>query len=93
MSTTSSVGFDKSVFRVADVTCLTSFCTSEYQPVCGSDGQTYQNLCAFSNALLCSHTSELTVAYDGACLPRKYQEIHTQNLHLQLQTFFVTFVF
>nr|QGA30572.1 kazal-type serine protease inhibitor [Apostichopus japonicus] len=69
MSSTSSVGFDKSVFRVADVTCLTSFCTSEYQPVCGSDGQTYQNLCAFSNALLCSHTSELTVAYDGACLP------------------------
>ncbi|XP_064122457.1 serine protease inhibitor dipetalogastin-like [Macrobrachium nipponense] len=43
----------------------TLFCPSIYQPVCGNNGQTYDNECVFSNAACTIPT--LRKASDGAC--------------------------
>lgn len=41
------------------------FCPSDYNPVCGNDGNTYPNLCS----LLCQRTSnsDINIANEGAC--------------------------
>ncbi|XP_066947215.1 serine protease inhibitor dipetalogastin-like [Macrobrachium rosenbergii] len=52
----------------------TFFCPSVFQPVCGNNGQTYQNECVFSNAACTIPT--LRKASDGAC---ELEKIHTNN--------------
>ncbi|KAE8979663.1 hypothetical protein PF011_g22756 [Phytophthora fragariae] len=47
--------------------CIPGPCPYTYAPVCGSDGQTHDNLCLFANAR-CQHPlNALTVAHDGEC--------------------------
>ncbi|XP_053149593.1 serine protease inhibitor Kazal-type 7-like isoform X3 [Hemicordylus capensis] len=41
-------------------------CPRLYQPVCGSDGKTYDNLCVFCNTILRSNGS-LVLRYLGEC--------------------------
>uniref|UniRef100_A0A098LWJ9 Ubs_10 putative toxin n=1 Tax=Unedogemmula bisaya TaxID=746885 RepID=A0A098LWJ9_UNEBI len=45
--------------------CPPSACTDEYSPVCGSDDQTYSNLCMLKNAQC--QDSSLTLKSQGAC--------------------------
>ncbi|KAL3659366.1 hypothetical protein V7S43_015637 [Phytophthora oleae] len=45
--------------------CIPGPCAYTYAPVCGSDGQTHDNLCLFANAR-CQHP-QLTVIHDGEC--------------------------
>ncbi|KAJ8036311.1 Serine protease inhibitor dipetalogastin [Holothuria leucospilota] len=47
--------------------CGSDFCTTEYDPVCGSDGQTYSNMCQFENAVC--ENPELVLANHGECEP------------------------
>ncbi|KAG7379575.1 Basement membrane-specific heparan sulfate proteoglycan core protein [Phytophthora pseudosyringae] len=47
--------------------CIPGPCSYLYAPVCGSDGQTHNNLCLFANAR-CQHPQRaLTVVHDGEC--------------------------
>ncbi|KAL4094177.1 hypothetical protein PRIC1_009840 [Phytophthora ramorum] len=47
--------------------CVPGPCPYTYAPVCGSDGQTHDNLCLFANAR-CQHPQHaLTVVHDGEC--------------------------
>lgn len=43
------------------------FCPLYYDPVCGSDGVTYSNMCFFNIAKDSNH--KLRVAHEGACIP------------------------
>lgn len=42
-----------------------TFCTAHFQPVCGSDGKTYGNLCAL-NAAACKD-GNIKMAKEGEC--------------------------
>ena len=53
------------LFHLPYLEC-TYFCTSEYSPVCGSDGATYSNECQMDRAA-CAKDIEITVARQGLC--------------------------
>ena len=42
-------------------------CNFEYNPVCGSNGQTYSNECVFRATSCETGSNGLTVAYNGEC--------------------------
>ncbi|GMF24639.1 unnamed protein product [Phytophthora lilii] len=47
--------------------CIPGPCPYTYAPVCGSDGQTHENLCLFANAR-CQHPQHaLVIVHDGEC--------------------------
>jgi len=46
--------------------CDSMFCSTNFSPVCGTDGQTYANLCQLRHKAKCSDSS-LVVDYKGEC--------------------------
>ena len=45
----------------------TEICTADYNPVCGSDDQTYPNKCKLEVAACNISTTNLTVSHEGEC--------------------------
>uniref|UniRef100_A0A8C5S560 Kazal-like domain-containing protein n=1 Tax=Laticauda laticaudata TaxID=8630 RepID=A0A8C5S560_LATLA len=45
---------------------LTFLCHTNYIPVCGSNGDTYQNEC-FLRRAACKHQKDITVVARGSC--------------------------
>ena len=54
------------LITISDIIECSSFCTFDYSPVCGTDGQTHSNLCALESKA-CRERSGLAVAYTGEC--------------------------
>uniref|UniRef100_A0A8C5S8E6 Kazal-like domain-containing protein n=1 Tax=Laticauda laticaudata TaxID=8630 RepID=A0A8C5S8E6_LATLA len=55
-------------------TCLSEKCNSDYVPVCGSNGDTYQNECYLRQAA-CKQQSEILVASEGSCATGRYSRL------------------
>nr|KAF6498228.1 transmembrane protein with EGF like and two follistatin like domains 2 [Rousettus aegyptiacus] len=65
---TNTCKFDGECLRIGDtVTCVCQFkCNNDYVPVCGSNGESYQNECYLRQAA-CKHQSEILVVSEGSC--------------------------
>ncbi|KAK7832163.1 hypothetical protein U0070_015310 [Myodes glareolus] len=65
---TNTCKFDGECLRIGDtVTCVCQFkCNSDYVPVCGSNGESYQNECYLKQAA-CKQQSEILVVSEGSC--------------------------
>uniref|UniRef100_A0A8D9EBI7 Agrin n=1 Tax=Cacopsylla melanoneura TaxID=428564 RepID=A0A8D9EBI7_9HEMI len=77
------------VVRHGKPVCKCPICSSEYNPVCGSDGISYENECKL-NLEACSHARQISVLYIGLCtsptssivlqLPPNNKAIETNSL-------------
>ncbi|XP_028811375.1 tomoregulin-2 isoform X4 [Denticeps clupeoides] len=65
---TNTCKFDGECLRIGDtVTCICNFkCSSDYVPVCGSNGESYENECLLRREA-CKLQAELQVASEGTC--------------------------
>lgn len=65
---TNTCKFDGECLRIGDtVTCVCQFkCNNDYVPVCGSNGESYQNECYLRQAA-CKQQSEIIVVSEGSC--------------------------
>lgn len=65
---TNTCKFDGECLRIGDsVTCVCQFkCNNDYVPVCGSNGDTYQNECYLKQAA-CKQQSEILLVSEGSC--------------------------
>ncbi|KAH3869346.1 four-domain proteases inhibitor-like [Dreissena polymorpha] len=53
--------------RARGIICTTPWCWPVHEPVCGSDGRTYENVCELNNAM-CDN-EHLKVQHRGPCTP------------------------
>ncbi|KAK9972968.1 hypothetical protein ABG768_023722, partial [Culter alburnus] len=65
---TNTCKFDGECLRIGDtVTCICDFkCSSDYAPVCGSNGESYENHCLLRKDA-CKLQTEVLLVSDGAC--------------------------
>jgi len=69
-----NVAYEGRCAPVAEENLCDIMCTDDYQPVCGSNGQTYSNLCTLQQQA-CLTKTEISVAHDGECTAEAETEI------------------